>query len=91
MLELGPPGSGAGGQATVLLAGRRCPVVGLVTMDLTMVETGDAAVQVGDVATVVGEGTGGERITLEEYAAASGELQREVLTGLGPRLPRIYP
>jgi alanine racemase len=82
---------GAGGQATVLLAGRRCPVVGLVTMDLTMVETGDAAVQVGDVATVVGEGTGGERITLEEYAAASGELQREVLTGLGPRLPRIYP
>jgi alanine racemase len=56
-----------------------------------MVETGDAAVQVGDVATVVGEGTGGERITLEEYAAASGELQREVLTGLGPRLPRIYP
>ncbi len=81
---------GAGGRAMVLMAGRRCPVVGLVTMDLTMVETGDAPVAVGDVATFVGAVPGGERITLEEYAACSGELQREVLTGLGARLPRLY-
>jgi len=74
----------------VLMAGRRCPVVGLVTMDLTMVETEDTPVAVGDVATFVGADPSGERITLEEYAACSGELQREVLTGLGPRLPRLY-
>jgi alanine racemase len=80
---------GTAGGAAVLLGGRRCAVVGLVTMDLTMVETGGAAVAVGDVATLVGEGPGGA-ITLEEYASWSGELQREVLTGLGARLPRLY-
>jgi alanine racemase len=77
------------GRSAVLLHGRRCRVVGLVTMDFTMVEVGDAPVQVGDVATLVGE-AGGDRITLDEFAEWSGRLQREFLTGLGSRLPRIY-
>jgi hypothetical protein len=38
---------------------------------------------------MVGEATG-ERNTLEQFAAWSGELQREFLTGLGARLPRVY-
>jgi alanine racemase len=80
---------GLSGGAAVLLRGRRCPIVGAVTMDLTMVETGDHPVEVGDVATVIGE-AGGGRITLEEVSDWSGELQRAVLTSLGPRLPRIY-
>jgi alanine racemase len=80
---------GQGGQAQVLLRGKRCPVVGLVTMDMTLVETGALDVQVGDVATLVGA-EAKERITLEEFAGWSGELQREFLTGLGPRLSRIY-
>ena len=81
---------GLGGEAYVLLRAARCPVVGLVTMDYVMVETGGTAVQVGDVATLVGEADGGGgRITLDQFAAWSGELQREFLTGLGARLPRI--
>jgi alanine racemase len=80
---------GTDGRAMVLVAGRRCPIVGLVTMDLTMVETGGAPARVGDTATLVGEADGG-RITLEEFAGWSGQLQREFLTGLGARLPRIY-
>jgi len=72
------------------LGGRRCPIVGAVTMDLTMVETGDHPVQVGDVATLLGEAKAGGRITLDELATWSGELQRAVLTSFGPRLPRIY-
>ena len=79
---------GLGGEAYVLLRGARCPVVGLVTMDYVMVETGGTTVQVGDVATLVGEADGG-RIALDQFAAWSGELQREFLTGLGARLPRI--
>ena len=79
---------GLGGEAYVLLRGTRCPVVGLVTMDYVMVETGGNAVEVGDVATLVGEADGG-RIALDQFAAWSGELQREFLTGLGARLPRI--
>jgi alanine racemase len=88
-------GTAAG--AHVLLRGKRCPVVGLVTMDMMLVDTGTLDVQVGDTATLVGEQAatkdgkgGGARITLEEFAAWSGELQREFLTGLGARLPRVY-
>jgi alanine racemase len=82
---------GLSGRGAVLLGGRRCPVIGAVTMDLTMVETGDQPAQVGDVATLIGAADGGGgRITLEEFSAWSGELQRAVLTSLGPRLPRIY-
>lgn len=80
---------GTRGQAYVLLRGHRCPYVGLVTMDLTMVDAGAAPVAVGDVATLVGA-AGDERVTLEQLASWSGVLQRELLTGLGPRLPRVY-
>ena len=80
---------GTSGQAHVLLRGARCPIVGLVTMDMTLIETGTLEVQVGDVATIVGE-EAKQRITLEEFAGWSGALQREFLTGLGSRLPRMY-
>lgn len=80
---------GQDGRARVLLRGQRRSIVGLVTMDMTLVETGTLDVQVGDVATLVGE-QGSDRITLEEFAGWSGALQRELLTGLGPRLARVY-
>ncbi len=80
---------GTSGRASVLLRGRRCPIIGAVTMDLTMVQTHDHPVRVGDVATLIGESDGG-RITLEEFAGWGDQLQREVLTSLGPRLPRVY-
>ncbi len=48
-----------------------------------------ASVTVGDVATLVGDANG-QRTTLEQFAAWSGMLQREFLTGLGARLPRVY-
>ena len=82
-------GLGSPPAAAVVLGGTRCPIVGLVTMDLTMVETGAAPVQVGDVATLIGSADG-QTITLEEFAGWSGVLQRELLTGLGPRLARVY-
>ena len=80
---------GVSGRASAVLHGRRCPIIGAVTMDLTMVETRGHAVTVGEVATLIGESDGG-RISLEEFAGWGDQLQREVLTSLGPRLPRIY-
>jgi alanine racemase len=80
---------GLSGRAAVLLRGRRCPIIGAVTMDLCMVELGELPVRVGDVATLMGAADGGA-ITLEEFADWTGELQRAVLTSLGPRLPRVY-
>ena len=81
-------GIAAGGKAHVLLRGQRCPIVGLVQMDLTIVDTGTLEVQLGDVATIVGEDTK-QQITLEEFSAWSGEIVHEFLTGLGSRLPRV--
>ncbi len=80
---------GLSGRGAVLLRGQRCLIIGAVTMDLTMVEIGDEPVQVGDVATLIGTADDA-RITLEEFADWCGELQRAVLTSLGPRLPRVY-
>ena len=80
---------GVRGGAQVLLRGKRCPIVGLVQMDMALVETGTIEVQVGDVATIVGEDAK-QRITLDEFAKWGAEVQHEVLTGLGQRLPRIY-
>ena len=80
---------GLRGNAHVLLRGKPCPVVGVVQMDMALVESGTVEVQVGDIATLVGE-EAQQRITLGEFAAWSGELPHEVLTGLGTRLPRLY-
>jgi len=80
---------GRTGDARVLLGGRRVPIVGRVTMDLTLLDVGDGPAQVGDVATLIGTAEGGG-ITLAEFAAWSDTLQHELLAGLGPRLPRVY-
>jgi alanine racemase len=84
-----PPTLGPKGPGVVLLRGARRPIVGAVSMDLTLVDAGDLPVAVGDVATLLGE-SNGQRITLGELSEASGIQQRGLLTGLGRRLPRIY-
>lgn len=61
------------------------PIVGRVTMDLTMVDVGDQVVEVGDPATVFGG-----LVSLEEQAGLAGTISYELLTALGPRLPRLY-
>jgi alanine racemase len=78
-----------GNRGRVLIHGNVCPIVGVVTMDLMMADAGDEPVAVGDVATLIGEDAG-VRVTLEEFAAWSDAVVWEVLTGLGPRLPRLY-
>jgi alanine racemase len=81
---LGPDGRGQ-----VLLRGTRCPIVGTVTMDLTLVDAGDHPVVPGDVATLLGEDQG-LTITLADLVAETGVQPRGLLTALGARLPRIY-
>lgn len=70
----------------VELLGQRMRIVGRVTMDHTMVDAGDLPVAVGDVATLFGG-----LVTLDEQAALAGTVSYELLTALGPRLPRRYP
>ncbi len=78
----------AGGEA--LVHGRRVPILGRISMDMTVVDLTDVPdAQAGDVATLVGR-DGGEEIGVDEVAAKAGTISYEVLTGLGARLPRVY-
>lgn len=78
----------AGGQA--LLHGRRVPIVGRVSMDVTVVDVTDVPeARVGDAATLVGR-DGPEEIRVDEVAARLDTISYEILTGLSPRLPRVY-
>jgi alanine racemase len=73
-----------------LLRGVRVPIVGRISMDVTVVDaTVVPAVTPGDVATLIGR-DGEEEITVDQVAARVGTISYEILTGLGPRLPRMY-
>jgi len=79
--------SASGG--SVLIGGRRRPIVGSITMDQLMVDCGDDEVWEGDEVVLIGE-QGGERITAEEWAQRIGTIAYEVVCGIGPRVPRRY-
>ena len=80
----------ASNRAVVLLAGRRAPIVGRISMDLTTVDvTAIPQTAVGDVATVIGEQEG-DRIGADALARACGTISWEILARLGPRLPRRH-
>ena len=72
-------------EGTVELLGSRVRIVGRVTMDHLMIDAGDLPVAIGDVATLFGG-----LVTLDEQAALAGTISYELLTALGPRLPRRY-
>ena len=77
----------ASGRAEVLVRGRRRALVGLISMDMTVVDLGDDPVSAGETVTVFGPGHGGEP-TVRDWAAWSGTLEHEIVTGLGARLGR---
>lgn len=80
---------GLGNAAQVLVNGQRAPIVGFVTMDMTMLDVTDRSCAVGDVVTFIGR-VGDAVITLQEVADAGGFSPYEILTGLRGRLPRQY-
>jgi alanine racemase len=74
--------------AEVIIAGRRCPVVGRVSMDLMTVDVTDlpeGTARRGDFATLIGAG-----MSVDELAAGMGTIGYEVLTNLGQRYHRVY-
>ena len=80
----------ASNRAQVLIHGVRCPVVGRVTMDQTVVDVTDApAVACGDEAVLVGR-QGDAEITLTEFSRAAETIPWETLTSVTKRVPRVY-
>jgi alanine racemase len=74
--------------AEVVVAGKRCPIAGRVSMDLMAIDVTDLeknAARRGHMVTLIGEG-----ITVDELAHHFGTIGYELLTSLGPRYARVY-
>jgi alanine racemase len=72
----------------VMVAGKRCPLAGRISMDLMAVNISglpDKAVRRGDLVTLIGD-----EITVDDLADKAGTIGYEILTGLGRRYHRIY-
>jgi alanine racemase len=81
------------GRASMLVRGRRAPVVGSVCMDVTMLDVTGMKVAPGDEVVIIGEqhgehGTG--TVTVREMAAAIGTIPYELLCRVGSRIERVY-
>lgn len=74
----------------VLVRGQFAPVVGRVSMDLTLIDVTDVAgVQLDDQVTLLGP-DGSNRITAEEIGAKAGTISYEITCGISNRVPRVY-
>ena len=74
-------------QAGVEICGRRFPVVGRVSMDQIVVDSGAESFPVGTSATVFGP-DGGATPTIQDWARWAGTIPHTVVTGIGPRVRR---
>ena len=73
----------------VLVRGKRCPIAGRVTMDMTMIDvTGVKGVSLGDEVILIGA-QGKEQIKAEELAKIQDTINYEVTCAISPRVPRI--
>jgi alanine racemase len=80
----------ASNRAQVLVGGRRCPVLGRVTMDQMLVDVSRVPrVKPGDEAVLIGR-QGREQITANELAAWCGTIPWEIFTNITYRVPRVY-
>jgi alanine racemase len=76
--------------AGVLAQGQRAPIIGRISMDQFVVDLGLASsAQSGDWVIVFGPGDSGE-YTADDWGSASGSINYEIVTRIGPRVPRIY-
>ena len=86
----GFPRSISNRDGAVLVGGRRCPVLGRVTMDLMMADVSAVPeVEVGDEVVLIGR-QGAEEIFVAEVAERSGTIAWEIFTGIGSRVRRMY-
>jgi len=77
----------ASGRGPVTIGGRRFAVTGRVAMDQFVVDVGDMNVAVGDEAVLFGDPTLGAP-SATEWADAAGTINYEIVTRIGPRVPR---
>lgn len=78
------------GTGSVLIAGKRCPILGRICMDQFMVDITDVTdVGIGTEVTLLGQ-DGDDRITMEELGKLSGRFNYELACDIGKRVPRVF-
>ena len=81
---------GLSNQGFVLVKGKKAPIVGVVCMELTMIDlTEIPELQVGDEVVILGN-SGDEKITAWDIAKWAGTIPYEILTCLGSKAKRVY-
>ena len=78
------------GRIDVLVRDIRCPQVGRITMDMSLIDVTALRGQValGDEAVIIGR-QGAEEITADELAAKLGTINYEIVTAISHRVPRV--
>ena len=77
------------GRGSVLIRGRRAPIVGAVNMDMLMADVTGLEVSPGDEVVIIGS-QGADRIDVREMAAQIGTIPYEILCRIGSRIERLY-
>lgn len=74
----------------VLIRGVRCPQVGRITMDMSLIDVTalHGQVALGDEVVIVGR-QGKEEVTADELAGKLGTINYEIVTGISHRVPRV--
>jgi alanine racemase len=79
----------ASNRAPMLAAGRIRPIAGTVCMDQVCVDLGDDEAAAGDEVVLFGPGDRGEP-TAQDWAEVLDTIAYEIVTRIGPRVPRVY-
>ena len=79
-----------GNRGNVLLRGKLAPIVGIISMDVTMIDVTDIeGAEIGDVATIHGT-DGKEMLPANRVARSIGTVTSDLLCAVSQRVPRLY-
>jgi alanine racemase len=77
------------GRGSILVRGRRAPIIGSVCMDMLMADVTGLDVSPGDEVVIIGK-QGDDRIDVREMAATIGTIPWEIVCRIGARIERVY-
>jgi alanine racemase/UDP-N-acetylmuramoyl-tripeptide--D-alanyl-D-alanine ligase len=79
------------GKGSVVIRGKKAPMVGKICMDFMMVDVTDIPnAVIGDPVLIFGEDEYGQYLSPEELASSGDSIIHELITCLGPRIQRIF-
>ena len=80
-----------GNRGSVLVRGKLAPIVGIISMDVTMIDATDIeGVEVGDVATIYGTDDDGNALLANRVARSIGTVTSDLLCAVSQRVERVY-